>query len=87
MYYKLSNGDRVCLRSNVEAAKFVYLVMPFKGLRFIGDEKPHITVNADVRRILTIYDKMCFRQNMRDREIERIAKSLVGFDDKPPFEI
>lgn len=85
MYYKLSNGDRVCLRSNVEAAKFVYLVMPFKGLRFVGDDKPHITVNEDVRRVLRIYDKMCFQQDLRDREVERIAKSLVEFNDSIPF--
>ena len=85
MYYKLNNGDRVCLRTNVEAAKFVYLVMPFKGLRFIDDVKPTITINDDVRRVISIYDKMCFRAQMRDREIERIAKSMVSFNDKIPF--
>lgn len=85
MYYKLSNGDRVNLSSNIEAAKFVYLVMPFKGLRFVGAEKPNITVNADVQRILRIYNKMCFYQDLRDREIERITKSLVEDNDRMPF--
>ncbi|AEK82013.1 hypothetical protein [Salmonella phage 7-11] len=85
MYYKLSNGDRVCLRTNLEAAKFVYLVMPFRRLHFIDDVKPKITIDDKVRKVIEIYDKMCFRQQMRDREIERIAQSMIGFDDKIPF--
>ena len=81
MFYKLTNGESVNLRSNIEAAKFVYLVMPFKKLRF--DEatgKPHITMNADVNRIMRVYSRMLVKNSRTTT-----SEDDVPFDDKIPF--
>lgn len=90
MYYNLDDGNQVNLRGNVEAAKFVYLVMPFKGLSFVG-ERPHITVNADVRKIIGIHNIMVKRREEYDRKVNEImvnlimGPSFVELDDDIPF--
>ena len=80
MFYKLTNGETVNLRSNIEAAKFIYLVMPFKKLRFEGSVKPHITMNADVARIMKVYSRMLMKNGTKSE-----PRTGLPFDDKIPF--
>lgn len=86
MYFKLTNGESVNLRSNVEAAKFVYLVMPFKNLKFEGDNKPKIVITGPVLKIIRLYDKLVERAKAHDRAIERMTRIMTQeFDDDIPF--
>lgn len=79
MIFKLTNGEEVCFRGNSEAAKFIFLVMPFKGLRFAG-EKPTITVTPQVKKYIQIAEKIKTRREERNKRIE-----VQDFDDDIPF--
>lgn len=81
MYFELSNGDCVQLRGNSQAARFIYLAMPFQGLQFAkGQEKPRITMTPEVRSIIRMSEMF------RSRLIERAKKIDDLFqDDDIPF--
>lgn len=79
MYFELTNGEQVNLRGNTEAAKFVMLVMPRKGLKFVGN-KPTIKITPEVRKLMLIDEKLYARQQARNAEIDRQC-----FDDDIPF--
>lgn len=81
MHFELSNGDSVELRGNSQAARFVYLAMPFQGLTFAeGQEKPRITMTTEVKHIIRL------SETFRTRLIER-AERLDDFfqDEDIPF--
>lgn len=86
MYYKLSNGDQVNFQSNLEAAKFIYLVMPFKKLTFLG-VKPHVTMTDEVRVLMKVYNKILTKiQKSEEVRINEVASLLDDFEDKAmPF--
>jgi len=81
VYFELSNGDSVELRGNSQAARFIYLAMPFQGLTFAeGQEKPRITMTPEVRNIIRLSEKF------RARLIERALKIEDFFQDEDiPF--
>ncbi|QQG33695.1 hypothetical protein PQC34_gp039 [Cronobacter phage A24] len=82
MHFELSNGDSVELRGNSQAARFIYLAMPFQGLTFAeGQEKPRITMTPEVRAIIRLSET--FRAKMMERAM-RLEREL-GFDDDIPF--
>lgn len=81
MYFELSNGDGVELRGNSQAARFIYLAMPFQGLRFAdGQEKPRLTMTPEVKTIMRLSEKF------RARQVERALKIEDFFQDEDiPF--
>ncbi|WAX14198.1 hypothetical protein ECO319P1_00039 [Escherichia phage ECO319P1] len=81
MHFELSNGDSVELRGNSQAARFIYLAMPFQGLQFAeGQEKPRITMTPEVKAIIRLSEKF------RARLIERALKVEDLFQDEDiPF--
>lgn len=73
MHYQLSNGKSVELKSNLQAARFVYLAMPFQGLFFKwGQEKPHIIMTPDVLKIIALSERF------RDHRV----RAAIAFDKK-----
>lgn len=86
MYYKLTNGEEVNLRNNIDIAKFIYLVAPFKRLAFAdGVTIPHVTVTKEVSNILRIHNKLMNRKLAKHQEF---IDSLVygeDYDDESPF--
>ncbi|WKV17136.1 hypothetical protein [Salmonella phage PKM.Hi.22.6] len=86
MYYKLTNGEEVNLRNNTEVAKFVYLVAPFKRLKFAeGVAVPHVTVTKEVSNILQVHNKLMKKKLAKH---QAFIDSLVygeDYDDESPF--
>lgn len=81
MYYNLTNGKSVMFRGNSDAARFIYLAMPFQGLAFVeGEEKPKIKMTPEVRKIMEISRKFQERRKQIALAIERQC-----FDDDIPF--
>lgn len=81
MYFNLTNGKSVMFHGNTSAARFIYLAMPFQGLRFKEDEeKPKIKMTPEVREIIRISEKFRERRRQAALEIERQC-----FDDDIPF--
>lgn len=81
MHFELSDGRSVDLKSNNQAAKFIYLAMPFQGLYFKeGQEKPRLIMTPDVKAIIRLSEKF------RARLIERALKVEDLFQDEDiPF--
>lgn len=81
MYFELSNGEGVELRGNTQAARFIYLAMPFQGLQFAeGQDKPRITMTPEVRSIIRMSEKFRARLIERARQVEDLFQ-----DDDIPF--
>lgn len=51
MTYEMSDGSSIVLSTNKDIAKFIYLVMPYKQLKFKGD-KPKLVINKHVTEII-----------------------------------
>lgn len=86
MYYKLSNGGEVNLRNNTEVAKFIYLVAPFKRLKFAeGVAVPHVTVTPAVSNILRIHNKITNRILAKHRAYIDSIMADEDYDDECPF--
>lgn len=86
MYYKLNDGSEVNLRNNIDVAKFVYLVAPFKRLQFAeGVTAPHITVTKEVTNILRVHHKI---MNKKMAKHQAYIDSIIfgeDYDDESPF--
>ncbi|WHS68340.1 hypothetical protein [Lundtoftevirus Lu221] len=86
MYYKLTNGEEVNLRNNTEVAKFIYLVAPFKRLKFAeGVAVPHVTVTKEVSNILQIHNKLMNRKLKKHQELIDAIVFGEDYDDECPF--
>lgn len=86
MYYKLTNGEEVNLRNNTEVAKFIYLVAPFKRLKFAeGVAIPHVTVTKEVSNILQVHNKLMNRKLKKHQELIDAIVFGEDYDDACPF--
>lgn len=86
MYYKLTNGEEVNLRNNTEVAKFIYLVAPFKRLKFAeGVAVPHVTVTKEVSNILQVHNKLMNRKLKKHQELIDAIVFGEDYDDECPF--
>ena len=86
MYYKLTNGEEVNLRNNTEVAKFIYLVAPFKRLKFAeGVAVPHVTVTKEVSNILQVHNKLMNRKLKKHQELIDAIVFGEDYDDACPF--
>lgn len=86
MYYKLTNGEEVNLRNNTEVAKFIYLVAPFKRLKFAeGVAVPHVTVTKEVSNILQVHNKLMNRKLKKHQELIDAIVLGEDYDDACPF--
>ena len=86
MYYKLTNGEEVNLRNNTEVAKFIYLVAPFKRLKFAeGVAVPHVTVTKEVSNILQVHNKLMNRKLEKHQELIDAIVFGEDYDDECPF--
>lgn len=83
MIYPLSDGGEINLRSNTEAAKFILLVMPFKGLTFSGNVKPHIKSTPDVLKFAKVAAEM---HKVRKKKADKIGSGSF-YDSEVPFRI
>ena len=86
MYYKLTNGEEVNLRNNTEVAKFIYLVAPFKRLKFAESVAvPHVTVTKEVSNILQVHNKLMNRKLKKHQELIDAIVFGEDYDDACPF--
>lgn len=51
MTYEMSDGSTIVLSTNKNIAEYIYLVMPYKNVKFVG-EKPKLVIDKHVTEII-----------------------------------